>query len=376
VPRIIVAPDSFKGTLDAADAAEAIAAGWRSVRPDDDVRTIPQADGGEGTIAAVEAATPGAGRLDAGLVTGPDGRPVHAHWLALPDGSALIELAVSSGLTLMGELDARGATTRGLGEVIRAAVEAGASSLLVATGGSASTDGGTGAVSELGARFLDATGLPLPDGGGALLDLASIDLADLLPMPPITVFTDVTAPLIGPTGAAAIFGPQKGASPDDVVALDAALGRLAEVVRPGRSANEPAPVDEQTPGGGSAGGTGYGLAVFLGAQIEPGGAAIARITGLEDAIGGADLVITGEGRYDGQSSTGKVVGHAIAACRSAGTPVAVACGSVGPGAAVGSAEAGPDELIALADLAGGTEAAIADPARWLWEAGARLAMTF
>lgn len=397
---IVIAPDSFKGTIDAAEAAAAIAAGWASVRPGDELHLLPQADGGEGTLDAIAAASPGAVVRDAGLVTGPDGAPVRAHWLALPDGAAVVELAVSSGITLMPALDALGATTRGLGEVIASAIADGARELVVAAGGSASTDGATGALSALGARFLDAAGRELPDGGGALARLASIDVSGLVAAPPARVLSDVTAPLTGPTGAAAVFGPQKGATPDDVAALDAALGRLAEVAArtPGlrdtrgigrdeggmreatlRSADNPPldrAVDERTPGGGSAGGTGFGLAAFLGARIEPGAAAIAELTGLSAAIGAADLVVTGEGRYDSQSSTGKVVGHAIAATRAAGRPIAVVCGAIGPGAALAPADGGPDELVALADLAGGAEPAIADPARWLRDAGARLAMAF
>ena len=396
--RIVVAPDSFKGTLEAADAAAAIAEGWRSGRPGDELVLLPQADGGEGTIAAIAAATPGASVRDAGFVTGPDGRPVRAHWLALPDGTAVVELAVSSGLPLMAALDAQGSTTRGLGEVIRAAIEAGAASLVVAVGGWASTDGGTGALAALGARFLDAVGRELPDGGGPLARLASIDATGLVQAPPAQVLTDVTAPLTGPAGAAAVFGPQKGASPQDVAELDAALGRLAEVVRrsgaalpeavrhPGRDSADPDAgrrtaggmphVDERTPGGGAAGGTGYGLAALLGARIEPGAAAIADLTGLTAALGDADLVITGEGRYDAQSGTGKVVGHAIEAARAAGARIAVVCGAAGEDAAIGPERGGPDALIALTGLAGSAEAAMTDPARWLRDAGARLAAAF
>jgi len=393
VARIVIAPDSFKGTLDAASAAASLAAGWTSVRPDDELELLPQADGGEGTLDAIAAATPGARRRDAGLVTGPHGRPVRAHWLSLPGGTAVVELAVSSGLTLMPKLDARGATTRGLGEVIRMAVADGATGLVIATGGSASTDGGTGALTALGARFLTAGGDELPSGGGALADLAAIDLSGLVAVPPARVLSDVTAPLTGPTGAAAVFGPQKGATPEDVGALDAALTRFAEVARPlverglhartqadrgaERLPSVDAPiVDATTPGGGSAGGTGFGLAAFLGASIQPGAAAIADLTGLTAALDAVDLVVTGEGRYDSQSSTGKVVGHAIAATRAAGRRIAVVCGAIGPDAALDPRGGGPDELLALADLAGGAEHAIADPARWLREAGARLATAF
>ncbi|HWK20716.1 MAG TPA: glycerate kinase [Microbacteriaceae bacterium] len=392
--RIVIAPDSFKGTLDAAAAAAAIADGWASVRPDDDLLLLPQADGGEGTLDAIAAATPGARVLDAGLVTGPHGAPVPAHWLQLPDGTAVVELAVSSGITLMLELDALGATTRGLGEVIRRAVEEGASRLVIAAGGSASTDGATGALAALGARFLDADGRELPDGGGALARLATIDVSGLVAVPPARVLSDVTAPLTGPGGAAAVFGPQKGATPEDVEALDAALARLAEVSSGARarapheggaganalgSSGSPPlaqAIDERTPGGGSAGGTGYGLAAFLGARIEPGAAAIADLTGLSAALGTADLVVTGEGRYDAQSSIGKVAGHAIAAARAAGARVAVVAGALGSDAVLDAARGGPDELLVLADLAGGADRAIAEPARWLREAGAGLATAF
>lgn len=397
--RIVVAPDSFKGTLDAEGAAAAIAEGWRSIRPEDELLTLPQADGGEGTLDAIAAATPGAIVRDAGRVTGPAGDPVPAHWLELPDGTAVVELAVSSGLTLMPALDALGATTRGLGEVIALAIGGGARELVVATGGSASTDGGTGALAALGARFLDAEGRELEPGGGALARLETIDLSRLVATPPVRLLTDVTAPLTGPNGAAAVFGPQKGASPADVAALDTALARLAEVAARCDTAGEiagrrhlartqagspsaspratDAPVvDARTPGGGSAGGTGFGLAAFLGAAIEPGAAAIAELTGLHAALATADLVVTGEGRYDSQSSTGKVVGHAIAAARTAGRRIAVVAGTIGPGAALDPLGGGPDELLALAQLAGGAEAAIADPARWLREAGAGLALAF
>lgn len=391
--RIFVAPDSFKGTIDAAAAAAAIAAGWRRVRPEDELLLLPQADGGEGTIAAIAAATPGARRIDAGTVTGPDGRPVAAHWVLAPDGTAIVELAVSSGLPLMATLDPLGATTRGLGEVIAMAIAAGASRLLVAVGGSGSTDGGTGALAALGARFLDADGRDLPDGGGSLGRLAAIDRSGLAPTPPMRVLTDVTAPLIGRSGAAAVFGPQKGASPEQVAILDAGLARLADAVgllgrtsalqedssrhraRPEVARPRPvALVDATTPGGGAAGGTAYGLAALLGARIVPGAAAIAELTGLADALAEADLLITGEGRFDAQSSTGKVVGHAIEAARARGRRVAVVAGRIGDDAPIG--DDGPDAIVSLTELAGDPESAIAEPARWLRAAGAGLATAF
>lgn len=350
---VLVAPDSFKGTAAARDVATAIADGWRSVRPDDEVRMLPLADGGEGTLDAIEAAVPGSERRDAGLVTGPDGRPVRAHWLHLPTGEAVVELAVSSGLPLMAALDPLGATTRGLGEVIAAALDAGATSVVVALGGSASTDGGAGALAALGARFLDAHGAELPDGGGALAHLAAVDVEGLAAPPPggVRVLTDVTSPLLGPDGAAAVFGPQKGASPAEVERLDAALARLAAL----------AGGDPAVPGTGAAGGTAFGLSTLWGARIEAGAPAIAALTGFAAAIRAADLVLTGEGRFDEQSTRGKVVGHAIDRARAAGVPVAVVAGRVDA--------TPPGWAASLTGLAGGAEAAMADPLRWLHEAG-------
>ncbi|GMA93707.1 hypothetical protein GCM10025881_05310 [Pseudolysinimonas kribbensis] len=182
--RIVIAPDSFKGSLDAAPVADAIAAGWRSVRPDDELVLLPQADGGEGTLDAVASAVPLARVRDAGPVTGPDGRPVEGHWLLLPDGTAVIELAQPSGLPLMAALDPLGATTRGLGEVIGRALDEAPARLVIGLGGSASTDGGAGALAALGLGLLDEAGVAIPDGGGALAQLARIDRSGLRPAPP------------------------------------------------------------------------------------------------------------------------------------------------------------------------------------------------
>ena len=175
--RVVIAPDSFKGSLPASGVAAAIAAGWRSVRPDDDLQLFPQADGGEGTLDAIADAVPGAKRRDAGLVTGPDLRPTPGEWLELPDGTAVVELAQMSGLPLMRELDAMEATTRGLGEVIAAALDAGATRLIVGLGGSASTDGGAGALVALGLGLADEFGDRIPDGGGHLRAIATVDSA-------------------------------------------------------------------------------------------------------------------------------------------------------------------------------------------------------
>lgn len=248
--RVVIAPDSFKGTIDAPAAAAALAAGWSSVRPTDEVVEVPMADGGEGTLDAIAAATPAAERV-AVRVTGPDDRPVDAAFLLLPDGTAVVELAMTSGITLLDPLRPLTAHTRGFGVAIRAALEAGAAALLLSIGGSASTDGGAGVLRELGARFLDAEGREVEDGAVGLLRLAAVDLRGLLPAPGggVRVLTDVENPLLGPAGAAAVYGPQKGATPADVHVLESALVRLAALL----------PQDPATPGAGAAGGTGFGL---------------------------------------------------------------------------------------------------------------------
>ncbi len=330
-PMIAIAPDSFKGTLGAAAAAEAIAAGWRSVRPDDELLVLPQADGGEGTLDALAAAIAGSVRHPVLAVTGPDGRPVDAYWLALPDGTAAVELAASSGLPLMAALDPTGATTRGLGEVIAAALDAGATRLIVALGGSASTDGGRGALEALGwPRSLR----PAPPGGVVLL-------------------SDVTAPLLGPAGAAAVFGPQKGATPAQVAELEARLTAFSDVLG-GRPA---------TPGAGAAGGTAYGLSTAWGAAITSGADYIAQLTGVHARP--VDVLITGEGRFDTQSLGGKVVGQLLA--RAPGRTVVIA----------GELRVPPPDLgFSLSELAGSRDAAMAEPERWLEVAGAEAAQRF
>ena len=355
--RIVVAPDSFKGSIGAQAAAAALARGWRAVRPGDEVVCLPLADGGEGTLEVVAAAAPAA-RWHRVTVTGPGGEPADCPWLSLPDGTAVIELARASGLPLLRRPDPLGAHTRGLGEALAAALDAGAGTVLIALGGSASTDGATGALAALGARFLDAAGRPLPPGGGALPGLAAADLSGLRPPPPggVTCLTDVAAPLLGPAGAAAVFGPQKGAGPAEVARLEAGLARLAALL-----GGEPA-----APGAGAAGGTGYGFAAAWQASITAGAPELCRLAGLAEALDGADLVITGEGCYDRTSLTGKVVGTVLAAARAAGVPAAVAAGQLAerPDAAA---------AVALAELAGGSGPALAEPRPWLQAAGQRLA---
>ncbi|WP_353827705.1 glycerate kinase [Agromyces sp. SYSU T0242] len=356
--RVLVAPDSLKGSLAAADAAEAIAAGWRSARPGDELVRMPMADGGEGTVAAIAATRPD-GRLRTADVVGPGAERVRAHWLELPDGTAVVELAQSSGLPLLARPDPLGAHTRGLGETIAAALDAGAQRVVIGLGGSASTDGGAGMLSALGARFLDERGRDLPLGGAALGRLEVVDLAGLRAAPAggVLCLSDVTSPLLGPDGAAPVFGPQKGADADQVRVLEAGLRRLSQVVGD----------DGSRPGDGAAGGTGYGLRALWGAELHPGAARTAGLVGVDDEVERADLVITGEGRLDRTSLRGKVVGHLVDRARAVGVPVVVIAGQAEAGVLDGRHGA---HVITLADLAGGADAAIADPRRWLEAAGA------
>jgi glycerate 2-kinase len=357
--RVVAAPDSFKGSISAAGAAAALASGWLRVRPGDEVIELPLADGGEGTLAVLAADAPDASWHEV-EVSGPGDARVQASWLEMAGDVAVVELATAAGLTQLSELRPMTAHSYGVGELIADALDSGATKIVVALGGSACTDGGTGALAALGARFTDAGGRLLPLGGGALRKLACIDLTGLRPQPEggVTCLTDVRAPLLGRAGAAAVFGPQKGASPAQLTALEAGLARLA-----GLLGGDPA-----QPGAGAAGGCGYGLAAGWGAQLQPGAAELAVIAGLPGALDGADLVITGEGQYDASSESGKVVGAVRAmAAASAAVPVAVVAGrvAVAPPAGVRAVE--------LAALAEGTHAAQADPGRWLAEAAALLA---
>ncbi|MFD1337716.1 glycerate kinase [Microbacterium lemovicicum] len=365
---VVIAVDSFKGSLSAAAAAEALAEGWRRVLPDADLRLLPMADGGEGTLDAFAAAVPGARRV-AVRVTGPAGTAVDAHWLLLPPtprasaGTAVVELAATSGIELLGSppaLRPLDAGTRGVGQAIAAALDAGVSRIVVGIGSSASTDGGAGLLQALGADLTDAAGTAIADGGRGLATLAAVDLTGLraLPCGGVTVLTDVRSPLIGPEGAAAVFGPQKGAAPSDVRMLDAALARWAALCG----------VDPRTAGAGAAGGAGSGLLVW-GATLEPGAAAVGELIGLEEAVAAASVVVTGEGAFDGQSSTGKVPGHVAALAAAHGVPVMLVAGRIAPDAATGAFA----RTVSLTELAGGVAGATGDPRRWLREAGESLA---
>jgi len=334
--HVVIAPDSFKGTATAAAVAAAIGHGWLTERPDDDVVLAPMADGGEGTLDAFATAFPDAVRVPV-TVTGPAGTPVDTWWLQLPDGRAVVELAATSGLPLLPSLMPDTATSRGFGEAIAAALDAGATGLVLGIGGSASTDGGASVLDVLGSR-------PLPPGG-------------------VVVLTDVTSPLLGPTGAAAVFGPQKGITPDRVASFDERLAAFA-----GRFPD----VDPTTPGAGAAGGVGFGLLVW-GATLARGADGVAEVLGLPALLAGADVVITGEGRYDGQSAAGKVpsVVRALTALHAPGArPMLVA----------GAIDAPLDDYAAAASLTvlatqttGEPDDALADPLRFATIAGQRLA---
>lgn len=376
--RIVIAPDSLKGSLSALDAALAIAAGWRAERPDDELVLAPQADGGEGTLDAIAEAVLGAQWRNA-RVTGPNGETRAARWLLLPGDHAVIELAECCGITLLPRATDGSpshapmtASSRGAGEAIGAALDAGAQHITLALGGSASTDGGLGALTALGLRLLDADGCTLEPGGGALTRLTEIDASGLRASPPrgMTLLADTTAVLCGSRGAPAVFGPQKGASPEQVALLDRGLACAAAVA--GGDAH-------LEPGTGAAGGTAWGFARYWGASIRSGAEAIAELTNLDEALKGADLVITGEGRLDETSRTGKVVGALATRATAAGVSVAVVAGQAD--LACDAADTSPAPtlgrglgiLLTLADLAGSTAAAMREPEQWLRAAGAELA---
>ena len=316
----MIAPDKFKGSLAATEVAAAIAAGLRGTGAE--LVTVPVADGGDGTVDAAVAA--GFGRVPV-TAAGPTGQPVATSY-ARRDGLALVELATVCGLERLpgGELAPMDASSFGVGEVMRAALADGATELVLAVGGSASTDGGAGLLQALGARVLDAHGEPIGRGGRGLSDVQSVDLTGLAPAlraAAVTLAADVANPLTGPDGAAAVFGPQKGADPGQVVALDGHLRRWAAVVAEATGHDW-----AQAPGAGAAGGVGFAALAVLGAQQRSGIDMILDLTGFDTALDGADLVVTGEGSLDTQSLSGKApVGVARAAARR-GVPVIAVAG--------------------------------------------------
>lgn len=333
---ILIAPDKFKETLAASEVAQAIAEGVRRVFPEAGIEIHPLGDGGEGTLEALVAAV--GGRIETARVSGPLGGPVHAPLARLDDGRVALEVAAASGLTLVprARRDALRATSRGTGELILASLdETEPTTAIVGIGGSASTDGGTGAASAAGWRFLDERGQELRPGGGALVDLARIDGTGVDPKLSrcsITGATDIDNPLFGERGAAHVFGPQKGASPEQAALLDDGLAHLADRVEQDLDGDSDL---AGSAGAGAAGGLGFGLAAFFGAELSSGFSVVAEATGFASAIARADLVITGEGRLDAGSLGGKTPIGVAHMARQAG----VACFAV-----VGDSEVGHEEL--------------------------------
>lgn len=330
-PVIVIAPDGFKGCMSSLEAAQAIEIGLKRGFPEVDTRLIPMADGGEGTVAALVAAM--GGEFHKVTVCGPvAGMKVEAVFGLVAEGrTAIMEMASASGIALLppGHYDPMGANTLGTGEMIRAALNLGVKKIVLGLGGSASTDGGMGMARGLGARFLDRHGHEVALGGAGLMDLAAMDLTHLDPR----IFDvewvaacDVSTRLCGPQGAAQIFGPQKGATPDMVEQLDLGLQHLAQIIEKQLGI---AVLD--LPGSGAAGGLGGGVVAFLGGRLQPGAAMVAQTIQLKQRLMGADLVITGEGRLDGQSLVGKAPVQVAQVAKSLNIPVIAICGIVGPG---------------------------------------------
>ncbi len=328
--KIGIAPDSFKGNMTAMQVATRIEKGLRKALGDIAVVKVPIADGGDGTAKTIADAT--GGRMVRRTVAGPLGKPVRASFGVSGDGHmAVIEMAEASGLALLkpSQRNPMRTTTRGTGELIKHALKLGVSHLLVGIGGSATTDGGTGMACALGVRFLDKRGRDVPDNGRGLLRVASIDMAGLdsrLDNVRVEVACDVDNPLTGPRGAAQVYGPQKGATPEMVAQLDAGLENLAAVIKRdlGKSVLK-------VPGSGAAGGLGAGLLAFLHGELRPGIDIVIDAVQLAKRLKGCDLVITGEGRMDGQTAFGKTPAGVAGVAKSLGLPVIALAGCLGPG---------------------------------------------
>jgi glycerate kinase len=338
--HVVIAPDKFKGTLTAARVAEHLAAGLERARPTVSTAQVPVADGGDGTVDAAVAA--GYKRVEMG-VRGPTGKPVTAAF-AFDGTTAVVEVAQACGLVLLpdGELAPLTATSRGVGELILAAARMKATTIVLGLGGSATTDGGAGLVRALGGVCYDADHRELPPGGAALTSLDTLDLSGLTDLSGIefVVATDVNNPLLGPSGAAAVYAPQKGASPSDVGVLEAGLARWAEVAGPGY---------RDAPGAGAAGGLGFAAMTFLNARVEPGISMLLDLLSFSGRLDGARLVITGEGRLDEQTLHGKAPAGVARAAAGRGVPV-VAVTGLSTLTAEQLATAGIERAYALTDI--------------------------
>ena len=367
--KIVVAPNAFKGTLTATQAATAIALGAREVYPDAQIAEIPVADGGDGTVGALVTAR--GGRYRSVSVDGPLGDPVLATFGLIDDGrTAVVELASASGFELIpaARRDPRKTSTYGFGQLLEAARRDGISSVIAGIGGSATNDGGAGMAQALGYRLLDREGRDLPRGGIALAGLERIDGAGLdagWRSVKVMVACDVTNPLTGPQGASYVYGPQKGADPVAVRQLDEALAHLAEIFERelGKSVSD-------IPGAGAAGGTGAGLIAFLDATLTPGAALVVDASGFDDALKGADLVITGEGRADAQTAYGKAPGEVAKRAKAARIPVLLMAGSKGPGWEALN-ELGISSIVTLDEVGDNLQQLMQDAGQMLTRATAR-----
>jgi glycerate 2-kinase len=368
MPTVLIASDKFKGSLTAAQVADAVAEGVRRSRPDARVESVPVADGGDGTIAAALAA----GFEHVPVVgSGPTGEPVHTGYARRTD-LAVVEMADVSGLTRLpgGVLAPLNASSRGVGEVMAAAIAAGCRTVVLGIGGSASTDGGAGLLAGLGALLLDSDGAPSADGGAGLTRIANVELAGLrerMTGVRVILASDVDNPLTGPKGAAAVYGPQKGATPEQVRELDDALTHFADVVAATTGADF-----RGHPGAGAAGGTGFVALAFLDAELRPGVDLVLELVGFSDRLAEADLVVTGEGALDEQTLHGKAPAGVAAAAVAAGIPVVAVCGR-NQLDTESLRSAGIIAAYALTDLEPDVQKCIADPAPLLVRLGERMA---
>ena len=357
--KILIAPDSFKGSATSAQVATALAEGWLRSRPQDAIEMAPFADGGEGTLDCIESVSAQSLRIPI-RVQGATGIEHESSWLLVDSDIAVIEMATLCGVTTVDKLDPLGAHSFGLGQAIKAALEdQRVNQILIAVGGSASTDGGIGALIALGFKALDSNEQEIALGGGDLYRLARIENPENFakPIRGIKVLVDVQSPLSGPDGAAPVFGPQKGADTAQVVQLAQGLTHLLEILD----------IKDQ-PGFGAAGGVSCGLAVLLDARIVSGVESIADLISLEEKIEQADCIVTGEGSFDEQSYRGKAVGYLLEIAEAKKRPVMIACG-------VNKNEKS-DSIVSLVELAPTVESAISDSQSWLIECGKVLASRF
>lgn len=377
--RLLVAPDSFGGALDSVQAAGAIARGWTQVRAGDEISLRPMADGGEGTLAALVAALGSNMKRRTASVVDPLGRQIDADWLLLDGGkSAFVELAAASGLARLAinersPQSAATASTRGTGQLIAAALDAGVERITLGLGGSATTDGGSGLLAALGMRFLDRRGNELPDGGAALADLERIDASGLdarLGSVALVVASDVKNTLVGSNGAAVTYGPQKGADPAMVALLDRALAHYGQRIEKATGR-----LVADLPGSGAAGGTTAGLMGFVRAVLRPGFEVVAELVDLRAALEAADLVITGEGRADEQTLQGKAALGVATLARARNTPVILLCGGLGQGAEALEVVQAITVVQPIIDRPLALDEAIAQTQRLLVAAAARAART-